>query len=234
MQSPIIHYIPFIFIGVMILMALIIVPTVYRYTRRKQKEAFNMLPNLARRMGLQAKSNGVVGNYKGYHIDITMGLSTNYAKAYSAISSVDASKMYGKQTFSSRLEVFLHSDTNSFPPLAFYQSMNWLRTHQKIQDIILEREPNLPKMDIDTQELKKIQVYGTNTFTAEKIINDPKVKKLLSNWIYPDIRMSGNQVHLLLDNNNLLNEMGKRLSNSDYIVQAADICVAVADAAKQN
>lgn len=45
MNHPLVTLAPFLFIGFVILLAIIIIPTTLRYSRRKIREAQNMLPS---------------------------------------------------------------------------------------------------------------------------------------------------------------------------------------------
>lgn len=57
---------------------------------------------------------------------------------------------------------------------------------------------------------------------------DPEVQKLLATWLGTNVNIAGDEVVLILDDVQMLNMFGKRLSSPDYIIQAMDICTRIA------
>lgn len=223
---------PIIFFGALIIFAIIFVPRTFRKSQRKIKEARNLLPNLAKATGLKPKSNGAYGNYKGYNLDLTASMSINYPMVASAIMGNNIGKLHSPRTMPPSYQVTLTANQN-FPRTAFFQSMSWWRTNQKIMDLIKQREPNIPKLDLENPELKKIDVYGEDQAFASKILNHPNFVNAIKDWLYPDIRISGETITLTLDNNYLLiaSTYGKNLETVQFFQEMLDICVTTANIA---
>lgn len=221
---------PYYVIGGFILMAAIIIPLVIAKTSKSRKKSNNFFPELAQMTGLQLSDNGLSGIYKGYQLHFQYKLNVNAFAAYKTITTGN-SNVWGKNAVFPTVHVEVHS-TEAFPPFAIYDPPGaFMQSHQFFQDLITGKKPGWEKLDIDGSPLRKgVHFYGDAT-AAQKTLQSQELKNLLSTWKYTDIRMEGNTLSLVLDNNNAPSTIGlKKLYTHAFAIQAMDIAVAAAKA----
>lgn len=229
MDPQMLNLMPYITIGIFVFMFLIIVPLVIRKTRRARKKSTHFFPELAQRTGLQLNRNGLSGNYKGYQMNFQYQLNVNAMAAYKTISGSTGSS--GKNAVFPTLHVEITS-AMPFPQLAIYDPPGVLsHTSQFIQDIFTGKKPGWAQLKINGDQLKRgIDLYGDET-AGQKAVNSQELKMLLSTWKYTDIRMEGNMLKLVLDNNSASSTIGiQKMYTHVFAIQAMDIAVAAAKA----
>ena len=227
---------PYIAIGVVVLMAIIIVPLVLRFTRKKQKWAADFFPQLAQKTGLRVDYDKLVGNYKGFDVSLQYKLKYNVISSYKLVAG-GGSNVGGKNAQYVCLFVEAKKSGEHFPATALYATPGLLsHTSQRVQDAVTNREPQFPKLEIDGSVLRKgIDVYGTDINAAQKMISSPELQQLLSNWKYTDVRCEGDTCKLALDNNSAPSTIGlEKMYTHEFAIQALDIAVAAAAAVSKN
>ena len=220
----------FLCIGGFIFMAIIIFTLVMRSTRKKRKQANNFFPELAQRTGLRVNVDHLEGIYKGYQVTLQYKLNVNAMSAYKTLSTGN-SNVYGKNAMFPTLHVEVMS-AMPFPQLAIYDPPGVLmHTSQFIQDIFTGKKPGWDKLNIDGDRLRKgVDLYG-DEMAGHKVVNSQELKNLLSTWKYTDIRMEGNSLKLVLDNNSAPSTIGiTKMYTHAFAIQALDIAIAAAKA----
>lgn len=220
---------PYITIGIFAFMAIIIIPLAIRKARKGRSNANKFFPELAQKTGLQLNGSGISGNYKGYQISLQYQLNVNAMAAYKTLS--------GRSTSSGKNAMFptLHVEISSpmpFPQLAIYDPPGVLsHTSQFVQDIFTGKKPGWGKLSINGDQLRRgVDLYGDET-AGQKVVSSMELKNLLSTWKYTDIRMEGNNLKLLLDNNSAPSTIGiTKMYTHAFAIQALDIAVAAAKA----
>ena len=209
----------FLCIGGVIVMVIIFIFIAKKVKKSALKSINNLYLELAKRTGLQlSESNGTYaldGMYKGYqtHLFFTQEyVSRNARGARGSVSVLVAS---------------LHVDVMSalpFPQLGIYDPPSI------INDIFGTEKPTWNKLNINGDLLRKgVHFYGNDEMAAQKAAQSQELKMLLSNWQYPDIRMEGNELKLVLDGKRISSSDG-RMHNQASLIQALDIAVAAAKA----
>ncbi|MFZ5553951.1 MAG: hypothetical protein ACOZCO_12615 [Bacteroidota bacterium] len=227
---------PFIGIGVVVLMAIIIVPLVLRKTRKKQNDAQNFFPELAQKTGLRVDYDKLVGNYKGYDVSLQYKVNINAMSAYKLVSS-GKSNVYGTNAVYPQIHVQVKRNGERFPAIAIYDKPGmFMYTSQWIQDLFTGKHPDYPKMNVDGDQLKKgVDLYGVDESAAHQLMSSAELKNLLSTWKYTDIRLEGDTCKLTLDNNSVAAGIGiQKMYTHDFAIQALDIAVAAASAVVKN
>jgi len=227
---------PFIGIGVVILLAIIIVPLVLRKTRNKQNDATKFFPELAQKTGLHVDYDKLVGNYKGFEVSLQYKLNVNAMSAYSLLKTGN-SNVHGTHALYPQIHVHVRKPGEHFPALAIYDKPGFFTyTNQWIQDLFTGKHPQYPKMDLDATPLKKgIDIYGMDSGAANKLLSSAELRNLLSSWKYTDIRCEGDTCKLTLDNNSVAAGIGlQKMYTHDFAIQALDIAVAAAAAVSEN
>ena len=220
----------FFCIGGFIFMAIIIFVVVLRKTGKKRKQASNFFPELAQRTGLQVNGDHLAGNYKGYQITLQYKLNVNAVAAYKTLST-GKSNVYGKNAMFPTLHVEITS-AMPFPQLAIYDPPGILsHTSQVIQNMFTGKTPGWGKLNIDGDRLRRgVHLYG-DELAGQKVVNSQELKNLLSTWKYTDIRMEGNHLKLLLDNNSASSTIGiTKMYTHAFAIQALDIAITAAKA----
>lgn len=233
MDPNTISMMPYIVIGFIILMAVIIIPLVIIKTSKSRKNANNFFPELARMTGLQFSENGLSGMYKGYQLHFQYRMSGNVFAAYNLLSTGN-SNVWGKNAMFPTMHVEVYSEKD-FPQLAIFDPPGvFLETHQFIQGLITGKNPDWPKLNIDGNVLRRgIHLYG-DAVAGQKAVQSQELRNLLSTWKYTDIRMEGNQLKLTLDNNSAPSTIGfNKMYSTTFVVQALDIAVATAKAVQK-
>ena len=106
-----------------------------------------------------------------------------------------------------------------------------LRTDEFLNEFIKGQKVDLPELKSSGVKLKKIRFFGSDEAMVRKIAASAELQQLLSNWHYTDIRIGGDEVKLILDDNMVQATYGTRFMTPHYIIQGLDICAAVARAA---
>lgn len=237
------------FLILFVIIMIIVIPRQMRKARNRGKEAGEaMARDIEQRLGLKFDGRVFRGNYKGYQVTLEKRLGSNNTafrdQGAAMIGSVISGKpmsssmqnrTHGRDIYFPVVEVELSVAGAQFPDLRLYEKVNYfVNTDQKRDDWRDGREPSAPSLDINTDALyKKAKFYGNDFAAAEKLTSSPALKSLLDSWIYLDLRIQGDKVKLLLDNNNIINKWGhKKTSDTDWLVQAVDICASTADALK--
>jgi hypothetical protein len=205
-----------------ILFILIIMIFVIRKSVSHSKSARNFGPDFARRTGLMAQGNEYVGTYKGFSVSIKNNLTFDYAGIRN-----QKYRMYP------RLHCRLTATGKNFPYTVLREKLNMLLyTDQRIMDFVQGKYNELPPEFPDLEhKLPRVHIYSTDRVTADKIANDTELQRLLIDWYYCDVRIAGNEIYLLMDNEHSLYKYGRRLYDCGYWVQALDIVVRVAQIA---
>lgn len=232
MENPeIFAFMPFLCIGGVVLLMIVMIPLIIRRTRKKQKQSHAFFPELARKTGLTLNHDRLEGNYKGYQMSFRYKIDMNMMSAYKTVTTGN-SNVWGKNAVYPKIHVEIMSPA-PFPSIALFDPPNvLLNHHQWLQDVVEGRKPDYPKMEMDASGLQKgLNVYGTDTVAAQKLVGSMELKQLLSTWKYTDIRMEGNKLTLDLDNNNAPSTIGiKRMYTHAFAIQAMDIAIAAAKA----
>lgn len=230
MDPNTISLMPYFVIGFIIVMAVIIIPLVIIKAGKSRKRSSNFFPELAQATGLQMKDNGLGGNYKGYQLHFHYSMSGNVLAGYNLIKTGN-SNVWGKNTMFPTLHVEVQNE-KPFPPLAIFDPPGvFLETHQFLQGLVLGKNPDWPKLNIDGSVLRRgIHLYG-DAIAGQKAVQSQELRNLLSTWKYTDIRMEGNQLKLTLDNNSAPSTIGlNKMYSHSFVIQALDIAVAAAKA----
>jgi len=230
-NAQIMQYAPFIAIGVFVLMAIIIIPLVLRRTRKKRNNAENFFPELAQKTGLQVNHDRLEGNYKGYHIEYQYKLGTNVINAYKTLTG--NSNVHGRHAVFPQLHVTITLD-QPVGGVALFETVSMMHYSQKLQDAVTGKGSEYPKLQLDTNQLKKgLEIYGNDPDAAGRLLNSSELKSLINNWQYTDIKSEGNKVKLTMDNNNATVTVGfDKIYSHPFAIQAMDIAVAAAKAIK--
>lgn len=221
---------PYYTIGFFVILAIIIIPLVIIKASKGRKKANNFFPDLAQRTGLQLTDNGLSGNYKGYQLHFQYKMSGNVLAGYNLLTSGN-SNVWGKNTMFPTMHVEVQSE-KPFPQLAIYDPPGaFMQTHQFLQDLVTGKKPGWEKLDIDGSVLRRgINLYGDAT-AAQKTVQSQELRNLLGTWKYTDIRMEGNKLKLVLDNNSAPSTIGlKKMYSQEFVIQALDIAVTAAKA----
>lgn len=239
MQDPMMGvYIGVGVLAVFVIIMIIVIPKQIRKAKSRAQNAGQQMANeIERRTGLKPVGNGFEGDYKGYHIRIEKGLGTNESAIWDAkmdffSGSSEVRDLHGRDTYYPIVRVWLTKEGANFPDVTLFQKSNYfLDTDEFWNNRINGRIPDEMKNDVDASILiKKASFYG-DVDGAQKMVSSAALKNLLSTWIYPDIRAEGSQVKLELNNKNIQAKWSyKKTSANDWLIQAADICVATADA----
>ncbi len=230
-NQQIMQYAPFIAIGVFVLMAIIIVPLVLRKTRKKRNSAENFFPELAQKTGLQVNHDRLEGNYKGFHIEYQYKLKTNAINAYKTLTG--NSNVWGKHALFPQVHVTITLD-QPVGGVYLFETVSMMHYSQKLQDAFSGKGNEYPKLQIDTNQLKRgLEIYANDQDAAGRLLSSSELKSLLGNWQYTEIMSEGNKVKNTIDNNNATTTIGfDRLYSHDFAIQAMDIAVAAAKAIK--
>lgn len=225
--------------GIIGAMILIMVPLLIRKAVKSKKASNNFVPDFLNKTGLQQNGDTFEGIYKGYPIQVKTGLGVNMlkmAKAASSMMSGGSANLYGTNTFNVTLNIRLNAPGVNFPPFMLKEKTNWaLRTDQFMQEVFKGQTPNLPELKINRGGLGKIHLYGHDENLAQKIVSDTELQRLLSDWYGTNINLNEDKIAFIMDDTNALRRFGaKRMSSPNYIIQGMDICVRLAQIAKQN
>jgi len=208
---------PFIGIGVVILMLLIIIPLALRFTRKKTKEAQDFFPELAQKTGLRVQYDKLVGNYKGFDVSLQY--------------NVRKRRFSGNTLYYPGLIVEVRKSGEYFPSLGLYDTPGFF-SYTQIPEIFTGKNPQYPKMNIDGSVLRKgIDVYGTDIEAGHQLVSSAELQQLISDWEYPDIRFQGETCKLTLETGTVDGSFGnKKIHTHDAAIQALNIAVAAAAA----
>ena len=237
-------------IGVLVVFVIIMIIVIPKQIRKAKARGKQYAADLGKEMevktGLKPVNNGFEGNYKGYHLRIEKGMGSNKAAQTDASaellgnffgttnSTLQQDSLHGRSTVYPTLKVFLTAAGQNFPDVTLFQSSNFfLNSDEYRNNRINGRIPDEKKLDIDADPLhKKANFYGDEQ-GAQKMLSSVELKQAINDWVYPDIRAEGEQIVLELNHSNIINKLGyKKTSGTDWMVQAADICVATANALK--
>lgn len=221
---------PYVVIGFIIIMAIIIIPLVIIKAGKSRRRSNNFFPELAQMTGLQLTDNGLSGIYKGFQLHFQYRLNANAFAAYNLLSTGN-SNVWGKNTMFPTMHVEVQG-TKPFPQLAIFDPPGvFLETHQFLQGLVLGKNPDWPKLNIDGSVLRRgIHLYG-DPIAGQKAVQSQELSNLLSTWKYTDIRMEGSSLHLALENNSAPSTIGlRKMYSHAFVIQALDIAVAAAKA----
>jgi hypothetical protein len=241
----------YIGVGVLILFVIIMIIVIPKQIRkakaRGQQAAVDQGKEMKAKTGLDFSGNGFQGEYKGYQVNLVKSLGNNSAAINDAKRDMVSDFIFGddgdnewedlhdRSTVFPIIKVWLTAPGQNFPDVTFFQTSNFfLSTDEYRNNRINGRIPDEQKLDLDADDLHKRADFYGDAQGAQKMLKSAELRRLMSSWVYPDIRAEGQQVILELNHSNIINKWGyKKTSGTEYLVQALDICVATADALKQ-
>ncbi|MBX3101232.1 MAG: hypothetical protein KF690_01850 [Bacteroidetes bacterium] len=204
---------------------------------RKKKVDHTQLEDFLEKLGMKTHTfpkpndDGVSGKYKDFAIDVTgrMWVGTTRTE-HSEGTRVDKTQ-YDWKTFNPKLKVVLKAPGRTFPPLAIWDDMSWLPSGTVLPEMRQRLQPGLPKASVDAKALNPhVAIYTEHPAAALNLIASHELHHYLKHWFFTDVRTEGDTITLQLDNGNSYAYFHGRLQKPDYVVQAMDICVAVAHA----
>ena len=226
-------------LGVGIMIALlafglfVFVPFMVVRAIKQKRTAENFVPDLLAKTGLRQDGSKLTGEYKGFPVTAYFGLGFNYGNLiFSGKSGWDlASELEGRSTFYQTLHIQMQVPGADLPTIMLKEHVGILRTDQWIMDRLEGRHVELP--EIKGLKIKKTRFYGSNPDFAKKLASDPELRRLISNWHFTDIRAQGDMIELVLNDNMVMPTFGSyRMSRPDFVVEALDMCVRVAEIGK--
>ena len=211
---------------------LVFVPLMIRRAIKQTKAAKDFIPDFIRLTGLQQSENGFQGTYKGFPVRFMAGIGLNYVNAASSFldNSWSHGGLYGRNIVYPKFTVELKIPGAQIPAFDLIEKISILRTDQFIQNKIEKKNVELPEVAIPGVSLcrGRIKIFTVDEQYIKKIVTDPELQRLLSDWYYAFIRVRDNTVVLILDDNNVVNKYKKRITTPHYMVQALDICARIA------
>lgn len=213
-------------VGLLFLGLFVFVPFMIVRAVRSSRRARNFIPDLLRLTGLQLNGQRLSGSYGGQPTTVDFGLGMNVAKvAFGPGEGLE--RLEGRNTFFQTLHVKMRVPGANFPPLALKEKVGLIRTDQFINDLIAGKKLELPEMP--GVKIQRARAYGQDQTFAQTLVRDAELQRLLSDWYYADIRIGGDGIELVLDDNMVMPTFGsKRMSSPGYVVQALDICARIA------
>lgn len=216
---------PVLGIGMVVLMAVIVVPLALRSSRKGQAAArqYNQGPT---NLGFVNQGGRFVGDVQGFpawlvpHFDINMmGVAWNAAMN---------SSFGGANTFFHRYEMGLQVPGARFPDTTFYERDWW----GAFSNVEYQRRPpggnkiatGVPGVDA------RIDVYATEPRFAAFVASSPELQQMLAHWPYLNLRISGDIVSLELIHHwrNLESHFGRDALMSWQFAQQAFAVMAAA------
>ena len=219
---------------IVVLLLVFFVPFMIRRAMKARKSSQSFIPDLIQMSGLQQTGDMFSGTYKGYPATLKFGLDVNYAEAGVNLMSGLAgggADFHSRSLMSPKFEATFKISGGSLPSLVLKEKVGVLRTDEFLNEFIKGQKVDLPEMKLSDVKLKRIRFFGSDEAMIRKIAASAELQELLSNWHYADIRIGGDEVKLILDDNMVQATYGTRLMTPHYIVQGLDICAAVAKAA---
>ena len=196
---------------------------------RASRTARNFIPDLLRMTGMQLNGQTLSGTYAGRPASVDFGLGLNVGKVVMATPGQRFESLEGRNTFFQTLHVKMRVPGAELPPMGIKEKVGILRTDQFLNDLIAGKKMELPEMKLDGIRMKRARLYGQDEAFARRLGTDAELERLLSDWYYADIRIGGDAVELVLDDNMVMPTFGgKRMSSPGYVVQALDICARIA------
>lgn len=217
----------------MVLGLFVFVPFMIMRARKQGKQAREYFPEFERKTGLQPNgSAGYAGQYRGFQTTMDFGMGMNYGKLIMRAPTRGLGSLEGRNTFYQKFHIRMKVPGANFPATGIREKVGpiW-RTDEWINDMISGQKLELPALDI-SHNLKSVKIHGQDRAFAEKLASDPELKRLLDTWHYADIRIGGDDVELILDDNMAPATFGARIASPDHLVQALDICATVAQRAQ--
>lgn len=215
------------------LMLFVFVPLMIRRAMRQRKRARNYIPDFLKMTGLKQDANGFSGTYKGFPVVFKMGAGYNTSKiAFEALRGIGG----GQADFHGRNIVFqtIHIEMKlprPVPEIILKERIGVLRTDQYINDMIDGKSFDLPEVKELRGKLKRIRIFTENPAFARSFTDNPDLDRLLKNWHYTDIRISGDKVFFTLDDNMSQATFGSRTTKPDFPAYALEICAEAAKSA---
>ncbi len=209
-----------------------------KINRASSGEEQNMLINALKNAGLmQTDKASFAGKYKGLPATLVFGMGVNYAnmgmQAMQGLTGGHMSFTKSRQPnwFFQKFVIDMNLP-NEVPPLILKENVGVLRTDQFVMDFVNKKSIGLPEIKFRDISLKRTRIFSTDEMFAYKVASSRELQELLKTWYFLDVRLEGNNLKFIFDDNMVLSKFGKRLQRPDYLIQALDICAAIAAAAK--
>ncbi|MBI3073413.1 MAG: hypothetical protein HYY84_14980 [Deltaproteobacteria bacterium] len=229
-------YGPYIAIGVVALIAIIVIPLVLRRARKGQSDAAVFQKGPGAKTGFAAVSvNRWEGRFQGYPAVIEAHFDFNFAgAAFSLMRGKgigQTAESLGRQMFFHRFVFEMKTNGASLPPVAFYErdwwgvfgNVEWQRRKplgEKVQS-------GVPGVD------RRIDIYSTDAAFAAALASDTEFAAQLEHWPYLNLQLIGDEITLELIHhwNELAGKLGSdALMSWDFAVQALNLLAAAARA----